>query len=195
MQIDVSHAIEGINQLLENVEQALTETSAAVAESYHEKMVRATDYPFQTVPSYILEHKYKSRSGVEVNAKVYPEGTLATFATTTPHETRLGNLQTFTGQDDQIVQHYGPITNGPLHSLLATSDVRSTDQAVSVDVGYPQGIGTTPGTEHIAWVYFGTVKMIPRPFIEEIVFGDANDYYEAIVQAVNGAIDRSTGRG
>ena len=199
MQIDISNAIAGLKRLQREVRRGVADGLGEAADSYVDELRHTTDYPFQTVPSYILEHYFKPGSG----AKVYTEGTRATFAHNAPSagagRALFGTLGATSaeggmnlGGTEPIVQHYFSIS-GPIYTKLQSSDVRKSRDELGVDVGYPEDVTPdNPSYRHIFWVYFGTVKMIARPFIEEIVYGQSGTLRSKLVKHVEAAINRAT---
>lgn len=199
MEIDVSNAIAGIDELLTQVEQNITAAASDQALRYVFRLQGVTSYHFQTVPSYLLQYKFKSS---KVAARKYPEGTVSTFARSggaIDRQLRVGNLEVFsaTGADNIIIQQFG--SPGPLHKLLQASQTRveraGSAVKIAADVGYPQGVGEDLGTEHISFLYFGTDKMVARPFIEEVVYAHSNDFRQAVIKAAQDAINSATQKG
>jgi hypothetical protein len=153
-------------RVLEGMQQGVQRAAHDVLNDVKER----TNYPFQTVPSYLLAHRYNP----EFNPKEYPPGTKATFAKRTGKEQRLGNLNLVTPDSDELpIQLFPGDETHALHSTLNIRDANLRENRSTADVGYPGG-----APEYIKAVLFGTRghrgprgrrigAMIARPFLTE----------------------------
>lgn len=135
-----------------------------------------TDYPFQTVPSYVLD----SRRALERDPPVpgykrYPAGTIGTFARRAP--SLEGTPWAARTQLRISPDVYGQRHDAhPLHRELVHSiprDHRIDGKVWMSEVGYPAEVaegGERGRFKEISWVIEGTPKMQPRNFLAEILF-------------------------
>lgn len=174
--------ITGLDRLikkLQGLEHRLTATgSSAVsrrAGAMLTQLKRYTKHPFQEVPSYLLEYKFKPRIGGVV-PKRYPPGTQAAFAVSTGPP------------PPPLVQQY-PIGPHLLHELLQARVAYFGNGIIVGEVGYPKGTEERGSpTWYIVWVLFGTVKMLPRPFLQEHLQANARAFRKDVEQAVRTAL-------
>jgi len=127
---------------------------------------KRTGYAFQTVPSYL----YESRRGYP-GRKKYPEGTVATFATSS--QSLAGSA--WEGQ----VQKYISGTHALRDQLKVEISKENTD--VIVEAGYEDSVSDSH--PEISRVIFGTTKMQARPFLQLALLAREKDFMRAMERA------------
>ncbi len=188
MRIDVSEAIEAIDTLIAAVKFEVKAATEEMAAYYLERLKKQTNYPFQSVPSYLLAWRFKKdKYGNPIKARKYPQGTLATFAVGTGSSFKKSNLDVFTGQKYDIVQQGPAGKETAFHKLLTTSETVITTSSGRVIITADVGFGKNVEKEHrsIPLVYYGTPGVvIPRPIIERIIYANRAMFADRIAKAV-----------
>lgn len=169
----IDEVIREINRAKRDILQAMNRGVQKTAEAVLDEVKARTARPFQEVPSYLLEHRFRS----DIGARKYPDDTPATFAKATSagfrrEVTRIGNLFAG-GPKDLPIQQY-PIGDHYLHEELRMRDAKVEESVSRASVGYPGGV-----PKYVYWVYYGTRghrvgphgrregAMVGRPFLED----------------------------